>query len=213
MKYFQQIVGSGDVLLHLLNDLLDLSKLEAGRMEFQFELTDMKERIEAQVSAVHGIAIDKQIQIETRYADNLPKISIDANRIDQVIRNLLSNALKFSPVNSRVQIETRFDETHVEIRVLDEGPGVPEEECDAIFDKFTQASSTKSNAGGTGLGLSISREMVNQHGGSIRMKNRPAGGAEFKICLPIKNNPTSESHAIPDCISNIPMETKEHCSA
>ena len=187
-QYFEQIVGSGEVLLHLLNDLLDLSKLEAGRMELQLELSDLNERVETQVSAVHGIAIDKQIKIEARYAANLPKILVDSNRIDQVIRNLLSNALKFSPENSRIQIETRFDKTHVTIRVLDEGPGVPEEECDLIFDKFIQASSTKSNAGGTGLGLSISREMVVQHGGTIRMKNRPDGGSEFEMSLPIEKN-------------------------
>ena len=213
LKYFEQIVGSGEVLLNLLNDLLDLSKLEAGHMEFQFELTDLNERIEAQILAIHGLAIDKQIRIETRYAGNLPKILADSNRIDQVIRNLLSNALKFSPEKSQVEIETRLSETHVCIRVLDEGPGVPEKECDSIFDKFTQASSTKSNAGGTGLGLSISREMVIQHGGSIRMNNRPNGGAEFEICLPISMNKTPNPQADSNTNLNYQTEAKEHCSA
>ena len=213
LKYLQQIVGSGEILLHLLNDLLDLSKLEAGRMEFQFELTNLNDRINAQVSAVQGIAIDKQIKIEIRHADDLPEISVDSGRIDQVIRNLLSNALKFSPLKSRVEIETRFDETHILIRVLDEGPGVPEEECDSIFNKFTQASSTKSNAGGTGLGLSISREMVTQHGGSIRMENRPGGGAAFEICLPIKNIATPETQSVPDCNLNFQTVAKECCGA
>ena len=213
LKYFQQIVGSGEILLHLLNDLLDLSKLEAGRMELQFELTDLNQRIDAQVSAVHAIAIDKQIRVDVRQADDLPKISIDSNRIDQVIRNLLSNALKFSPEKSKVEIETQVDKTHVVIRVLDEGPGVPEEECDLIFDKFTQASSTKSNAGGTGLGLSISRELVLQHEGSIRMKNRPTGGAEFEIRLPIKKSTSPGTQAFPNCNLDFQTDVKEHCSA
>ena len=213
--YFQQVVTSGEVLLHLLNDLLDLSKLEAGHMELNLELTDLNERIDAQVSAVHGIAIDKQITLEIRQADDrpLPKIFVDSNHIDKVIRNLLSNALKFSPENSRVDIETRVDKTHVVIRVLDEGPGVPDEECDSIFDKFTQASSTKSNAGGTGLGLSISRELVLQHDGSIRMKNRPDGGAEFEIRLPLKNETTPGAQIIPDCNINFQTDAKEHHSA
>ena len=219
LKYFKQIVGSGEVLLHLLNDLLDLSKLEAGRMELQFQTVDLNERIDAQVSAVQGIAIDKQIKIDIKRIDILPKISVDSNRIDQVIRNLLSNALKFSPEKSRVEIETRVNKTDVVIRVLDEGPGVPEEECDSIFDKFIQASSTKSNAGGTGLGLSISRELVVQHGGTILAKNRPEGGAEFKICLPIKKDADSTNPVHPvhppniACHLDFQTKAKDRCSA
>ena len=126
------------------------------------------------------------------------RVPLDIARFSQVLRNLISNAVKFSPVRGTVTIELaaepgvlgrRADDSPqdtVVLRVLDHGQGIPENELETIFDKFVQSSKTKTGAGGTGLGLAISREIVESHHGRIHAYNRPGGGAIFEVVLPVQ---------------------------
>ncbi|WP_024304459.1 ATP-binding protein [Pseudogulbenkiania sp. MAI-1] len=187
--YFERIHSSGKRLLTLLNDLLDLAKMEVKRMEFQMEPQDMLRCIhEAReemlpMAAKHGIDIILETDGPTLVAE------FDPLRIGQVMRNLLANAIKVSPPAGRItiRIATLVDAAGVEwveVTVTDQGPGIAEDELEPIFDKFTQGSATKTGAGGTGLGLSICREIVLAHGGVISAENAAHGGAVFRFTLP-----------------------------
>ncbi|MFO1320137.1 MAG: CHASE domain-containing protein [Burkholderiales bacterium] len=195
--YFTKIEQSGERLLYLLNDLLDLSKMEAGRMDYDYVSHDL-------VATVHTIVTDFEVMAAHRgisFACDFPSAGAEARydrvRIEQVCRNLLSNAVKFSPAHGRISV--RIEQTQwrpvadggdasevkaYEIRVSDEGVGIPENELELIFDKFVQSSKTRSGAGGTGLGLAITREIVMAHGGTVTAANGPGGGAVFTLLLP-----------------------------
>jgi len=189
-SYFQQIASSGEVLLSLLNDLLDLAKLEAGHTQFDSEPTDIVERVRSQTNAFLATADEKQLSIDIRVLGETPLHSIqaDAARLDQVFRNLISNAIKFSPADSSIEIEISQVAGAIVTSIRDQGPGIPESETDAVFDKFVQSSTTKTAAGGTGLGLAICREIVLAHGGHIQVFNRDGGGCEFKVAFPIHHD-------------------------
>lgn len=195
--FFQRIHQSGSRLLSLLNDLLDLSKLEAGMANLRVRNQDLLPVVREAVAECESWATTREIELLID-ADTGPTMaSFDSIRIGQVIRNLLSNAIKFSPKGSTVRIifsEARlssgdsasepgeFGATRIEIR--DQGPGIPEGELEQIFDKFVQSSKTKTGAGGSGLGLAICREIVLAHRGTIRACNNPTGGASLIVTLP-----------------------------
>ena len=195
-SYFQQIESSGEVLLSLLNDLLDLSKFQAGGFKFEFAPTKVEERINAQLAAFEAEAAKSEIciTIMSRSDTPLPAIEADSGRLDQLFRNLISNALKFSPRGSVIEIAVSQSDDFVVAKILDQGPGIPEDEIDAIFEKFVQSSFTKDASGGTGLGLAICREIVETHGGSIQAKNRTGGGCEFKVSLPVTQDAASSEN-------------------
>ena len=193
VHYFQNIRKSGLRLLELLNALLDLAKLEAGKMEMHRSRTSLKGVIEDAMCEFEALARTKGIDLLLQ-ADGVPEAEIDSMRLLQVLRNLLSNALKFTPSGGVVRIECQASAQQagtgaagaVLIRVHDSGIGIPEAELEAVFDKFVQSSKTKTGAGGTGLGLAICREIVGAHGGSITASNNAAGpGATFVVRLPI----------------------------
>lgn len=189
-RYFKNINDSGLRLLNLLNDLLDLSKLEAGKAEMNFETISINNILQQSLAEIHTLAADKKITINTVISDDVKPIMIDKNKIIQVIINLLSNAIKFSPDNSEVLITVKGSATlnnrpGLELSVTDGGIGVPQDELDSIFDKFIQSSKTKTGAGGTGLGLAICREIVHAHKGKIWAENTSDSGAKFTILLPL----------------------------
>jgi PAS domain S-box-containing protein len=198
--YFEKIHAAGDRLLHLINDLLDLSKFEAGRMILTSTLLDIRELLTEVADELNALLAQRELSLE------MPKeerwmVEVDRTRIAQVLRNLLSNAIKFTPARTAIRIEIahaqrqlgRRSEDPLQsvllVRVLDQGPGIPESELESVFDKFVQSSQTKTGAGGTGLGLSICHEIIEAHHGRIHAYNRPGGGAVFEIALPI--NPTT----------------------
>ncbi len=183
--YFEKIETSGEVLLELLNDLLDLSKLEAGCMEFDFQPVDLSSRIRFEISQFDSVAKEKQLNMRLALAEDLPTVAGDQRRIDQVVRNLLSNAVKFSPEGSAIDVELEPLGEWLEVRIHDEGPGIPAIEIEKIFAKFAQSSATKTAAGGTGLGLSICREIIEGHGGTIHAENRQPRGSTFVFRLPL----------------------------
>lgn len=188
IKNFQAIKDSGENLLKLLNELLDLSKLEAGKMSFTMEMNNMLDTASQVIKEIDPVAQEKNINIQIS-SDNKERLYglFDSDRIAQVIRNLISNALKFSHPNSSVNITIKQDfHGNLMVSVSDEGIGIPPDEINCVFNKFVQSSHTKTGAGGTGLGLSISKEIVEAHDGTIFATNNKNKGASFIFYIPKK---------------------------
>jgi signal transduction histidine kinase len=195
--YFSNVVDSGTKLMSLLDDLLDLSKLEAGRMVFELGRRDVREIVDAATSEFRLLAEERGVRLQVVQASADTRAWCDQGRMLQVFRNLLSNALRFSPAGGAVSIELRdalLEEPAASggtrsrralcVQVIDNGCGLPEDETEAIFQKFVQSSKTKTGAGGTGLGLAISREIMHEHRGAITATNNPDGGAIFTVMIP-----------------------------
>jgi light-regulated signal transduction histidine kinase (bacteriophytochrome) len=188
-RFATTITDNGRRLLRLIEDLLDLSQLEAGKMTFDFTTTDLAVTIERAIAGIESLVRAKAVEIQVRDLRQQSQTFFDANRMEQVIINLLSNAVKFSPPQSRIVITLQTTDpapgpSSLVIQVSDQGVGIPERELEAIFDKFIQSSRTKSGAGGTGLGLGICREIVQAHHGRIWAANNPGGGASLFVQIP-----------------------------
>lgn len=198
-EYFRLIQESGKRLLLLINDLLDLAKLESGKMVFrpvEVDLANIARRVNHELQALFelkGLLIEFASEGETR-------LQGDPERLALVVRNLLSNAAKFAPPGSAVAVRIQPDALAVDgvevpalrLTVEDRGAGIPTGELLRIFDKFVQSSTTNTGAGGTGLGLALCQEIIRLHCGMIYAQNRPEGGACFTVLLP-KQLPTGKS--------------------
>jgi signal transduction histidine kinase len=184
--YFEEILESGERLMNLLNDLLDLSKLESGKMQYTPASTDLKPLIEKLVASLSAYAIEGNHAIRVNMGNTPPvlEIVIDADRIYQVIQNLISNAIKFSDPKSEIVIELDLSDGRVSCSVANHGKPIPQNELETIFDKFVQSSKTRSAAGGTGLGLSICREIVQHHKGKIWAESSADGMTRFTFSIP-----------------------------
>ena len=187
-KYFSNIKASGERLLLLINDLLDLARLESGKMPYQFENLDLGRAVRQTAQELLPL-----FQLRNQML-KLPEPGIeymvwgDAQRVAQVVHNLLTNAHKYTPSGGSIKVELLAIEFQqqpaIRMDVLDTGIGIPQDELSSIFDKFNQSSRTRTNAGGTGLGLAICREIVQDHHGNIAAGNQPGGGACFTVTLP-----------------------------
>ncbi|MDK2122579.1 ATP-binding protein [Parachitinimonas caeni] len=183
-RYFLNIAESGERMLTLVNDLLDITKLEAGKMAYRFERNRLRQVTEVVLDELAELAAKRQLKITVAQATVDDIAQFDALRIGQVIRNLLSNAIKFSPEGGLITVTIgEHDTDTLSLSVADQGQGIPEAECELIFDKFMQSSQTP-GLGGTGLGLAICREIVRHHGGDIEAKNLAVGGAVFSFRIP-----------------------------
>jgi two-component system sensor histidine kinase GlrK len=171
-------------LIELVNPLLDLSKLEAGMVAFHLVSTDLSPLVERSVREVAPLAEAKNIRIEIAM-DELPSVSVDAERILQVLRNLIGNALKFTPQGGSVRIAARREKDGVRVSVADTGPGIAGEEINTIFEKFRQAPSANSRGfQGSGLGLAIVKHIVHEHGGRVWVESEVGRGSTFSLVLP-----------------------------
>jgi PAS domain S-box-containing protein len=177
-----------DRLTKLINDILDLSKIDSGTLRMQYKSHSAAELLAEAVSPLQYLAQEKNISIETdiRSQENF---FCDEDRIQQVLVNLLSNAIKFSPPGSIVTATFTQQKETVKFEIIDCGPGVPQSEVKQLFNRFYQATQTESNdQPGSGLGLSISKAIVEEHFGKIGFKNVPGGGANFWFVLPIRQD-------------------------
>ncbi len=175
----------GRRLTKLINDVLDLEKIEAGEMAWTMDIVEPARIIDQAVQAVGSIAGQQSISLQVAIDEDLADVHVDHDRMVQVTINLLSNAIKFAD-GGPVRIEASEIESEIEIRVLDQGPGIAEFDQDAVFQKFRQVGDTlTSKPGGTGLGLPISREIVEHHGGRIWVESEPGNGATFAFTIPI----------------------------
>jgi len=185
IDYFNRIQESGKTLLSLLNNLLDLAKLESGKMQFEFQPNNPDVLISSVVEEFRLLASERDVSIGYEVFGFNGQVMLDSESIKQVIRNILSNAMKFSPDGGTIEVKVCYEENKLLVSVSDEGPGIPEDELESVFDKFVQSSETKSGAGGTGLGLAICQEIMTAHKGRIRAENRLEGGAVFSIEIPL----------------------------
>lgn len=166
----------------LVNDLLDMSKIEAGKLEIKKTPTDVKTLVTDNISMFTPWANSKEIHLEDSCVDGLPQIMVDPTRIGQVLGNLISNAIKYTPQGGKITVCARLSNNHIEISVTDTGIGI--EQCDLgkIFDKFQQLDTS---IGGTGLGLPIAKEIVELHGGKIGVESEVGKGSRFFFSLPL----------------------------
>jgi two-component system sensor histidine kinase GlrK len=172
-------------LILLVNSLLDLSKMEAGMMSYDFALAQIDPLLKRAVAEVAPLVEAKQITIESTVDQPLPAVRIDAERILQVLRNLLGNAIKFTPKGGLVRVSARPAGDKLEIAVTDSGPGIPQEALLSIFEKFNQGMRADDLArSGTGLGLAIAKSIISSHGGKIWAESQLGHGSTFIFVLP-----------------------------
>lgn len=183
--YFSSIHFSGNKLLGLLNNLLDLSKLEVGKMKYDFQVEKLSMVFTIILNELFLLFHKNGISVEYIKPEFADYIKMDVDKIGQVIRNLLTNAVKFSTSQSTIKIKIEKKEKNIECSIIDSGNGIPQKELNRIFDKFIQSSQTKTGAGGVGLGLAISKEIIMDHNGKIWAKNNPDGGSIFSFQLPL----------------------------
>ena len=185
LDYFNRIKQSGKTLLGLVNDLLDLAKLESGKMTFAFEPTNLVMLIKSVVNELEPLLLERSLSIRYEASQFDGEVALDAVKIKQVLRNLLDNAIRFSPRGGTININIFRSERSVKVSVRDRGPGIPQNELKAVFDKFVQSSKTKTGAGGTGLGLAICNEIITEHKGRIWAENQPEGGVTLSFEIPL----------------------------
>ena len=179
------IAEESNHLIDLVNSLLDLSKMEAGMIVLHLGKSDITSLIHKAVSGMEPLAMAKNVAIETEISKELPDVEMDRERILQALRNLIGNAVKFTPGGGRVTISAQLLETGLRVSVADTGPGIPKEDLNAIFDKFQQATMTSFNKiKGTGLGLAIVKHIINAHGGKVWVESEIGQGSTFIFLLP-----------------------------
>lgn len=186
IDYFAEIHSNGRRLLGLLNDLLDLSKLESGRTDYRISNENLSHLVSIAVNELQILAHEKNISVDYKKPEFDYAIEIDPEKILQVIRNLLTNSIKYSDLGGRINVQLVEDKTDLKLSIRDQGIGIPEDELDIIFEKFVQSRLTKSGAGGTGLGLSICKQIIKDHQGKIWVENNPESGTTFHFTLPVK---------------------------
>jgi two-component system sensor histidine kinase GlrK len=172
-------------LISVVNSLLDLSKMEAGMMVYDFEITQLDPLIKRAVAEITPLVEAKKIRLESACDGSLRPVRIDSERILQVLRNLLGNAVKFTPNGGLVRIAAKWADGKLEISVKDSGPGIPAENLTSIFEKFNQGNrQTPYARQGTGLGLAIAKTIITSHGGKIWAESEPGNGSTFIFVLP-----------------------------
>ena len=185
-EYLADILESGRHLLSLINDILDLSKIEAGRMELEPTEFNLPDAIENALTLVrerahrHGIALGRMVD------ERLGSICADERKVKQVLLNLLSNALKFTPEGGRIDVAATVTDNAIEISVSDTGVGIAAEDQAAVFEEFRQVGAASKKIEGTGLGLAISRKFIELHGGKIWVKSQVGAGSTFAFTLPLQ---------------------------
>ncbi|HET7671628.1 MAG TPA: HAMP domain-containing sensor histidine kinase, partial [Burkholderiales bacterium] len=187
LDYLKDIHESGRHLLSLINDILDLSKIEAGRMDLEISSFHLPTAISNAMTLIRERAQRHGIQLGVEVDPRLGEFQADERKFKQIMLNLLSNAVKFTPDGGRVDVSARLDTTKVEIAVKDTGIGIAPEDHTAVFEEFKQVGRDYTRkAEGTGLGLALTKRFVELHGGGISLASSPGNGSTFTLTLPIR---------------------------
>jgi signal transduction histidine kinase len=166
----------------MIGNLLDVSKMEAGMMEYQFESCDLVSLASSAVAEFEGLAHEKKLDLLVEPGAPEIPVECDPGRLTQVLANLIENAIKFSPESGQITVRIQANGAYSSVSVSDRGPGIPLESRSRVFDRFHQVSPGRKVAGqGVGLGLAICKIIVEAHGGSIWVENNPAGGSIFQF--------------------------------
>ena len=183
-EYLNKVQNSGQSLLRLLNDLLDLAKLEEKKVDYNFAKVSLSYLISLVISDFEAIFKTKMITVDFLPAEFDDTVNIDQEKMMQVLRNLVSNALKFSKEETLVKFSVAKQQENILFSIRDQGVGIPENELNTVFDKYAQSSKSRTNDSGTGLGLAICKAIITDHSGEIWAESNPTGGAIFRFTLP-----------------------------
>jgi signal transduction histidine kinase len=192
--YVGNVLVSGRHLLQLVNDILDISKVEAWRMDLAYELTPIGSIVDVVRGVILAVAAKKGINLEVVMPPNLPNVSIDPGRIKQVLYNLISNAIKFTPRGGVVRLSAQADEQHLVVRVSDTGVGIARDDLGRLFREFEQLPQPGGvRPEGTGLGLALTKRLVELHGGKVEVQSELGKGSTFSVHLPLRS-PEESGH-------------------
>ncbi len=173
-------------LIRLVDDMLDIARMKSGHLGLEMDIVSVQERVLSAVKQMQHYAEERQVKLVTKVIGEPPEVVGDGDRIEQVVTNLLSNAIRFSPENSSVEITVRFDRGTVRVSVSDRGPGIPPKEQKRVFEKFYQiAGREQTGCRSSGLGLAISKGIVEQHGGQMMVRSELGRGSTLSFVLPI----------------------------
>jgi signal transduction histidine kinase len=186
-EILQIIYSTSEEMLALVNDLLDVSVIESGKLELKYQKGSINSLIEERIKINQVIADKQNITLHSNLSE-IPEFIFDSKRIAQVMDNLFSNAIKFSPHNLNIYVTSEIDGNMVKIRVKDEGPGISEEDKTKLFGEFQRLSARPTDGEkSTGLGLSIVKRIITAHGGTISVESTLGDGATFSFTLPLEN--------------------------
>ena len=186
-EYLRDIYASGQHLLSLINDILDLSKIEAGRMELEAGDFDLPSAIDNALILVRERATRRGITLGRTIDEQVGMLRGDERKVKQVLLNLLSNALKFTPEGGRIDVRAGVHDAVAEVSVTDTGVGIAPEDQEAVFEEFRQVGTADKKVEGTGLGLALSRKFIELHGGRIWVKSEVGKGSTFTFTLPVRS--------------------------
>ena len=175
-------------LTHMINDFLDLARLQSGRIRMAHQPVDIGELVRECCAVMQPQADQRNVRLEAEMTGELPALQGDRNRLKQVVMNLISNAIKYNRPEGRVSAEARDVDGCIQLIIADTGRGIPEKDLPHIFDKFYRVADSEGWASGTGLGLSITREIVDAHGGRIDVESQVGVGTRFKLTLPLTHH-------------------------
>jgi signal transduction histidine kinase len=185
LGYVDDVLEAGRHLLSLINDVLDLAKVEAGRMELELSDVSIPDVLRSGITMHNERAKRSGVELALDIAPEEIKVRADERRVRQVVFNLLSNAVRFTPPQGRIDVSSRLDDGMVEIAIADSGPGIPPEELDLIFEEFEQGRDGVRRRDGTGLGLPLSRKFAELHGGRLWVESSVGLGSTFRFTLPV----------------------------
>jgi signal transduction histidine kinase len=183
-EYLDDILSSGHHLLSLINDVLDLSKVEAGQVELELEQFSLRDALERGVVMVRERATSNGVRLSLELTPDVAIVRGDERRVRQIVFNLLSNAVKFTPTGGNVTVATARVDGEVHVSVTDTGPGIATDDQERIFEEFQQTQVGMRQREGTGLGLALSKRLVELHGGRIWVESKPGHGSRFVFTLP-----------------------------
>lgn len=202
-EYFSNVHSSADRLMSLLNDLLDFSKLEAGKMSFDFRIHDINKIVTLSIKEIEPLLKKNKLTLKFTPSTAVTGVMLDFDKILQVLRNLFSNAVKFSPKGGTIKVvvytrqpssvEGDMDSAYTTVSVSDEGSGIPQAQLSRVFERFVQLDDSLSTTKGTGLGLAICKEIIDEHNGTISVVNNAIGGATFEFSLPLRGVETRQA--------------------
>jgi signal transduction histidine kinase len=185
-NYIRNIQASGKHLLSLINDILDLSKIEAGRMELDVAAVHVPSALQNAMMLMRERAQRQGIALSCNVDPRIADVPADERKFKQIMLNLLSNAVKFTPQGGRVDVDARLANGYLEVSVRDTGVGIAPENQQAVFEEFRQVGRSDSGAQeGTGLGLALARRFAELHGGKISLESEPGKGSTFTVTLPL----------------------------